>query len=250
MQLRIGLVIGLSLLLVACGTSEPTAGPEEPTTIAELDAQVRLSAQALLDKNSIPIAVIYFGFEDREEVVRYEWIDYRPAGDILAVTQSLSQEGTMALARSGGVWRSAMDTPQGVAPWDEDQTLGDSPVAVITQLEAMTTQTTPDSPPGEPGLTHEATRQLASDGSELWTLLVPHTDGPVETQQWIINPDGVLQFYRLYMDTPFLGADIGTMVVEYGVEDEDPDPVVIPDLGTRLRIDELGIPEPLRDLEE
>ena len=43
---------------------------------------------------------------------------------------------------------------------------------------------------------------------------------------------------------------VGAIVMEYGVEDEDRDPVVIPDLGTKLRLDDLGIPEALRDLEE
>ena len=90
MRLRITLLVCLALLLAACGSNEPTAGPPEPVTIAELDAKVQGSASALLQREAIPIAVIYFGFEDREQIVRYDWIEYRPGGDLLAVTNFLN----------------------------------------------------------------------------------------------------------------------------------------------------------------
>ena len=250
MQHRIIMLVGLILLLAACSTGAPAAEPGEPVTIAELDAKVQLSATALLERESIPIVVIYLSSEDQNEIVRYEWIDYRQGGDILAVTKPLNEEGASAVARSEGEWRSAADTPQGASLWEADPSLGENPVAVIAELEAMTTQATPIGSEDNPGTTYEALRQVASDESELWTLLISRTDGPNEAQQWIVNPDGLLQFYRLSSDPPRFGEGIGTIVVEYGVTEEDPEPVAIPELGTPLLLDELGIAEPLRVLEE
>jgi hypothetical protein len=74
------LIITVALLggLVAgCSSSEPQVPPADSTTVAELDAAVRAASQALLDRPSVSMAVIYFGREDREEINRYEWIDYR-----------------------------------------------------------------------------------------------------------------------------------------------------------------------------
>ena len=239
------MLVCAALLLAACGSAESTAGPVEPVTIAELDTKVQASSSGLLQRELIPIAVIYFGFEDREQIVRYDWIEYRPGGDLLAVTNFLNGEGAIGLARTGGVWRMAVESPQESTPWRAEPALGDPDVvAAIEQLEAMTAQETPI------GSESEATRQAASDGSELWTLLMPRTDGLVDTRQWIVNGNGLLQFYRVFSEEPLLDGVVGAIVMEYGVEDEDRDPVVIPDLGTKLRLDDLGIPEALRDLEE
>ena len=245
MRFRICIAIAVAMLLGACGPSEPTTGPVEPVAIAELDTAVRDSAQILLDRGSIPIAVIYFGFTNRDDVIRYEWIDYRPDGDVLAVAKDLGGGGATGLARSAGEWRVAVESSEGSVEWRSEPALAANPdvVPIVSQLEAMATQVTPASPP------LEATRQEASDGSALWTLRSPDEEAPVGTHEWIINPDGVLQFYRLFFNEPVLGEDIGTVVVEYGVADEEIEPVIIPELGTPLQLDGLGIPEPLRELE-
>ena len=251
MRIRICLAIALALLVGACGSNEPTAGPVEPVTIAELDATVQATSQTLLQRSALPIAVVYFDFADREQLVRYDWIDYRPGGDLLAVTNFLNEQGAIGLARTGGEWQMAVESPDGSTPWEPRPELSGSPdvVSAIEQLEAMNTQQTPANPGSDQTLQYEATRQAASDGSELWTLITPIGDGVVDTHQWIINGDGLLQFYRLYLESaPQAGA--GAVVVEYGVEDEERDPVIIPDLGTPLSLDDLGIPEALRNLEE
>lgn len=251
MRIRILIAVALALLVGACGSSEPTAGPVEPVTIAELDAKVQATSQALLQRSALPIAVVHFDFIDREQVVRYDWIDYRPRGDLLAVTNFLGEGGAVGLARSGGEWRMAVDSPDESSPWESRPELSGPPdvVSAIEQLEAMTTQQTPASSGSDDAQLYEATRQAASDGSELWTLITPIGDGVVDTHQWIINGDGLLQFYRLYLESA-PQAGVGTVVVEYGVEDEERDPVIIPDLGTPLDLGGLGIPEALRNLEE
>ena len=158
----------------------------------------------------------------------------------------------MGLARTGGEWRSAAEWPGDSTPWQIDSALSESTAAVpvVEQLEAMKMQSTPQGPSDGSNATYDASRQEASDGSVLWTLLLPRADDEVETQQWIVNPEGILQFYRLFLDMPPLGEDVGTIVVEYGVEDVDPEPVIIPDLGTKLRLNRLGIPDALQNLEE
>jgi hypothetical protein len=121
----------------------------------------------------------------------------------------------------------------------------------LGQLLDMTSQVTPEFADHDATIAQIATRQGATDGSELWTLVEPRdAENALTTRQWIINPDGVLQFYRLYTEPLLLDGDIGAIVYEFGVVDEVPDPVIIPELGSQLRLAELGIPDALLDIEQ
>lgn len=253
MQSRLVAVFAIVLLLAGCGgSSQPTAGPEEPATVAELDAAVQAAAQALLGSESLPIAVVYFDFTDREKIVRYEWIDYRRGGAVLAIDNELDASGAAALSRSDGAWRTASATADLAEPWRASPDLGEplNAIGSLALLDEMLDQTTPVATAHDADIDHEVVRQGASDNSELWTLTIPYSDGLVTTRQWIINPDGVLQFHRIFTDAAPFAGNVGTIIFEYGVDDSDAGPIIVPELGTPLQLDELGIPETLRDLEE
>ena len=190
----------LASLLSGCGSDAPTTGPEEPRTVAELDAAVRAAAQKLLDRERVPIAVIYFGFDNPEQMVRYDWIDYRTDGRLLAVSKYLISESSFGLSLEGGRWAMALVSAEETHPWREEPTLDtvESVVPAVQQLIEMTTRTTPESSEADAALMNEVTRQGASDGSELWSLVMPQDeDSTFATAQWLINPDGVLNFYRV-----------------------------------------------------
>lgn len=243
----------LASLLSGCGSDAPTAGPEEPGTVAELDAAVNAAAQKLLDRKRVPIAVIYFGFDEPEQMVRYDWIDYRTDGRVLAVSKYLITESSFALSLDGGRWAIAQVSTEETHPWREEPTLGtiENVVPAVQQLIEMSTRITPESSEADTALMNEVTRQRDSDGSELWTLVMPRDeDSTFATAQWLINPDGVLNFYRVYSDAVPLTSRAGTVVYEFGAKDEEPDPLIVPELGTPLRLDDLGIPIALRNLEE
>ncbi len=252
-RLSLLLIALLSIMLGGCGSDAPAAGPEEPSTVAELDAAVHAAAQKLLDRERVAIAVIYFGFDDPEQMVRYDWIDYRPDDAVLAVYKYLDADTSIGLSLSEGRWAIAQVSDEQTHPWREEPTLG-PPVDVVPavlQLIEMTERTTPESSETDAALINEVTRQGASDGSELWTLVMPRDESSTfASAQWLINPDGVLNFYRIYSDAVPLTASSGAIVYEFGAKDEEPDPLIVPALDTPLRLDDLGLPIALRNLEE
>lgn len=237
--LNIRLVVGLAttLLVAGCASNDVTVGDVEPATVAELNTAVHDASSALQAKESIPIAVIYFTEEEPERAIRYEWIDFRRGGQALAVYRDLETEHTVAVSLSTGGWMNATDTQ----PWQPDSSPETAferipAVALLGRLSGEDISTT---------ITPTITRQRASDGSELWTL---REDGGATTREWIINPEGLLQFYRISNPE---GLDLGAskIIYEYGVSDEDPAPIVVPEPESSLDLDELEIPPALRSLD-
>jgi len=255
MRFRITMFVGLVLLMAGCADAEPTEiAPVEPTTIAELDAAVSLAAEGLLEQGTIPIAVVAFAWDDPERITRYEWIDYRPAGEVIAVSRNIDDETTAAVSRANEKWMGARISMGDTYPWRAESLSTTIPetVGAVGDLIAMTTQETPDFTERDPAVEHEATVQRASDGSELWTLVIPNAAGAtVATRQWIINPGGLLQFHRISADDQSFSPEERTVVYEYGIEeeDDDPAPIIVPELGTELSLDNLGLPNSLRDIE-
>ncbi len=243
MKLRLSIGLALVVLVTAC-SSGTTVNPEEPATIGDLDAAVQTASRALLARDAIPIVAAYFGVDDTEKIIRYDWVDYRTAGDVLAVFNFLDRSHIEGISHSGGRWMTALISAEETHPWQADS-LGTPAEAIpaISRLEAMTTQQTAD----QSGAV--ATRQTASDGSTRWALTTPRDDGTGSlTQEWIVNPNGLVQFYRVSSDAG-LGDGAGAIVFEYGVADAEPDPIIVPVEGTPLVLDELGIPQALRDVE-
>lgn len=255
MRLRIIMIVGLALTVVGCADSEPTEiAPPEPTTIAELDAAVSVAAEGLLQQEIIPIAVVAFAWDDPERITRYEWIDYRPAGAVLAVSRDIDDETTAAVSRANEKWMGARIAADDTYPWRAESSLTTirETVAAVGDLIAMTTQETSEFTERDPAVKHEATVQRASDGSELWTLVIPNAAGEtVATRQWIINPGGLLQFHRTSTDDQTFSPEEPTVIYEYGIEEEEEElaPIIVPELGTDLRLDDLGLPNSLRDIE-
>jgi len=249
-MLRRTLVIALAALsLAACSSDEVTVGPEEPGTVAEMDAAIRSAASALLSQESAPMTVVYFGFDEDKEVLRYDWVDYRPGGDILVITKHLSEDETRGYSRIDGVWSMASVTSEDSLVWTTDvpEITGEETQPGIGKLLAMVGQdsTTSDVFDTEASV---VTQQGASDGSVLWTLVSPYRSGEtMATQQWIISPNGVLQFYIFYTENA--ATEYGTIIYEFGAGHQTTDPVTAPELGMPLRLDEFEIPDALRDLE-
>lgn len=247
-------LVTVALVLAACGQSEPDVLPEEPATVDELDAAVHSAALALLSGDTLPVAVIFFGLEDREEIVRYDWVDYRSeTEEILAVTRHLDRTETVALSLTQGEWAEARISDAESYNWRAAMDLGavSDETWVLARLLDMTTQETREVTEHDAGLAVTVTRQGATDGSELWTLVIPEDSESVRANhQWIINPDGVLQFYRQYQETTPLDGGVGAMVFEFGVENDDPEPIFVPELGTPLLLSDMGIPPALLDIEE
>jgi hypothetical protein len=255
MRLRIFMLVGLALTLVGCADSEPTEiAPPELTTVADLDAAVRTAAAALLEQEIIPVAVVAFAWDDPERITRYEWIDYRPAGEVLAVNRDLEDQTTTAVSRANEMWTEARISAADTYPWQSESSLTTIPetVPTIGDLIAMTTQETPEFTERDPAVRHQATVQRASDGSELWTLVIPDAaSAVVATRQWILNPGGLLQFHRISANDRSFSPEEQTVIYEYGIEEEDDElaPIIVPELGTDLVLDELGLPNSLRDIE-
>jgi len=241
LRLRVAVALLLGLSAAACSPNEVTIGPEEPVETAHVDAAVSNAAQELLERESIPIAVLYFDAENPEEVVRYDWIDYRPGGDVLAVYRYLDRDQTIALSLVDGVWMTALDSERDDSAWEVDTTLTqpEDVVPAIGVLNGMSEQATLTAIPTE------AIRQTASDGSELWTLNIG--DDAV-VSEWIVSPGGLLQFYRVF-DSAGHGDGVSTITHEYGIGDDEPGPVVAPIEGNPLQLDDLAIPTALRGLE-
>ncbi|MDJ0952747.1 MAG: hypothetical protein QNJ81_03610 [Acidimicrobiia bacterium] len=251
-RLLLPVVLAVALLSAGCGSDQPEVAPAVPTTLEELDAAVTGAAGSLLARESIPIAVVYFGFDDREEIVRYEWIDYRPGGDLLFVDKYLNRDLAIGLSRVANEWSRAQVAADETFGWRAEPVVGTAAeaVAAIGLLEEMSVQETAEFSEFDETRRQTATRQSADDGSELWTLTAPLDAEAITTRQWIINPDGILQFYRVYTDRIIFTPDVGTIIYEYGVADDEPEEVYRPTLGDPLRLDDMGIPEALRDLEE
>ena len=249
---RLLFIILVSISLASCSsTNQVTVGPEEPGTIADMDPAVQAAAANLLLQDSAPMAVIYFGFDDRDEVMRYDWIDYRPTGDLLVITKDLGNDETSGYARIDGVWSTSLVTADESILWTTevpDATAEDT-MPGIDQLLAMTGQDSNQVYRFETE-TKTVFRQGASDGSELWTLIISHeNDEVLATQQWIISPEGVLQFYRFFAEDAAALGSYGAIIYEFGAGDETTEPVTAPEMGTPPRLDEFRIPDALRDLE-
>jgi len=240
---KLSLVLVLATLLAACG-SGTTIGPEEPATVAELDAAVTTASQALLANDRIAIIAGYYTTEDAESLFRYDWVDYEPDGDLLAVYKYLDHDRTEALTRSAGSWMTALVSADDTHPWQLHSTASLPAIPALERLQAMATQATPE----ESGVT--AAKQTASDGSALWTLTTPAADGTgTITSEWIVDADGFVVYHGVAAgQDPGDGATI--IVYEYGITGTDADPVVVPAEGTPLVLDELGIPDTVRDLED
>lgn len=239
---KMAVALALIALLSACSSGK-TVNPEEPATVAELDAAVTTASQALLSNNGVAIIAGYFASDDPDSLFRYDWIDYRQDGALLAVYKYLDRDHTEALSWSAGNWMSAATSVEETHPW-QSESLGQVAEVIpeIARLQAMTTQQTPD----EGGAT--ATKQTASDGSALWGVTVPTADGAGSTtREWIINSDGIVQFHRVTGDDLGDGATI--IVVEYAVAGSDAAPIFVPVAGTPLVLDNIGIPDAVRDLE-
>ena len=238
-HIALALALILTVGIAGCG-NDITVGDVEPVTVTELDTAVQGAASAVLAR--AVIAVIYFDAADPLRVLRYDWIDYRNTGQALAVYQHLDSDYTEGLILDAGSWITALDSPSDSQPWQVDSVTGLAMerLPALDQLTRMATTGRLDDVP------ETATRQTASDGSQLWTLQTADADLVYE---WIISPSGLLNFYRVFSSAG-LESGAGTVIYEYGVSDADPDAIVVPAAGTPLLLDDLEIPPALRNLEE
>lgn len=237
------------LLLAACGgdeESDATLGPPQAMTIDDLDAAVRPAARALLDAAGLEATSIYFGFDDPEEVVRYDWFDYRANGDNTFVINRLDE--ATAVVRVGNMSYTAASGKE-AAPWSLGEATADvlPPRDTVEQLAQGSILAMPaDSP-----TLFTVTRREAEDGSNVWRFAGIADDGVTEVAlfEWIIDRDGVLWFSRIESDQmPLLGST-RAMVTRYAIPDRD-EPIQPPTLGAPLDLESLGVPEELRDLDE
>ncbi len=235
----------------ASGEPEVTVGPQESSTVAELDAGVAPAAQALLEAPGLRITAVYFGFADPEQATRFDWLEYRAEGNFFAVYSELDPRRVEAFIQVGEELYTATITAQADEPWSA---LGLQPKPPTEFLDLLALLTAIAEQPsmlvdGEPAES-EVTRQQDGDGNVLWTLREKGSNPDVIglAAQWLINGDGVLQFYRVGSDVEPIAGSSG-IVYEFGIAD-DLDPLEPPALGTPLDLEERGIPSELIELDD
>ena len=96
----------------------------------------------------------------------------------------------------------------------------------------------------------EVTRQEDSDGNVLWTFQSAGSDPDVIglAAQWMIQGNGVLQFYRVGSEVEPISGSSG-IVYEFGI-DNDLGQLDPPVLGTSLDLESRGVPHELIDVTE
>ena len=237
----------------ACSTSdEPdaTVGPHEMATVAELDAAVAPAAQALLDAQGLVITAVYFGIEDPEQASRFDWLEYRAEGDFFVVYNQRDPRHVEAFIQVGTELYTATTADQQDEPWSA---LGPQPVPPAEFLDLLTILTTMAEQPSkvlDGAGDGEVTRQQDSDGNVLWSFRRDGSDPDVIewAAQWLINGDGVLQFYRVGSDVKPIDGSSG-IVYEFGIAD-DLGPLEAPVLGTALDLEARGVPSEIIDIGE
>lgn len=244
----------LALVIVttaACSaTDEPevTVGPQESATVAELDAAVAPAAQTLLDAQGLRITAVYFGIEDPEQAARFDWLEYRTAGDFFFVRNEREPRRIEAFIQVGEELYTATTADQGDEPWSA---VGPQPVPpaefldLLTDLTAMAVQPSTLIDGAGDG---EVTRQQDSEGNVLWTFRKDGSDpGVIElAAQWLINDAGALRFYRMGSDVEPIAGSSG-IVYEFGIAN-NLDPLEPPTLGAPLDLEERGVPSELIDV--
>ncbi len=247
----------LSLFIVAstaCSASDEsdvTVGPQEPATVAELDAAVGPPAQVLLDARGVRITAVYFGIEDPEQAARFDWLEYRADGDYFLVFNERDPRDVVAYLRTGDEVYTAAIVDQTDTPWSVLSAAADPPDDPIELLELVTViAEQPSNAIGGDAAGAAVSRQQDSEGNVLWTFRKDSADPNVIEfgAQWLINGDGVLRFYRVGSDVEPISGWSG-IVYEFGVAD-DLEPLDPPVLGTPLDLEARGVPEVLIDVSE
>lgn len=251
-------LVALSLVIVltaaACSASdepEVTVGPLEAATIAELDAGVAPAAQALLDASELRITAVYFGVANPEQATRFDWLEYRAEGDFFLVYNQRDPRRIEAFIRVGQEMYSAVTTDQGDEPWSAMGTQSEPPVEFFDLLAILNTMgDQPSTLVGGDTAAGRITRQQDSDSNVLWTFRKDGSEANVIElgAQWLINGDGVLQFYRVGSDVEPIAGSSG-IVYEFGIAD-DLEPLEPPVLGAPLDLEARGIPSELIDMGE
>jgi hypothetical protein len=245
----VALVVALSL--TACslaGSGSGDAAPSQPASGDDLNRAVAAAAASLLESPQINIAVVYFDFDNPDEISRYDWTVFQQQGDFLDIHNDVRQASTIAVTRINGELLSARTGKLATESWTSTPDLWvpdtvPGPVGQLRDLAGVGVQRMTDDLTGEPG---ETTRQVGEDGSELWRIVFSAETDREASLEWIINSDGILQFHRVRSTSiPIQGAE--TLVFEYGVVD-DPEPMTAPEVGTALDITDLGIPAELLEV--
>ena len=240
------IAVVLALAATACGFGESSATsiPVEPTTREDLDAAVVAAASELLASPQVTVAVVYYAFDNPEEIVRYTWIDYRTDGEVLVFENYLEENRQEASVRVNGEWWAA----SGDDPWHTTADLGapEDVIATISELGTMANQGSLPSSGEDSGEVGEASVQTGIDKSHLWRIVFEDGAGNGVSHEWIVNNDGILQFERLVSaGEPISGA--GALVLEY-TAGSDPDPIGSPEPGSSLEIGKMGMPGELIEI--
>ncbi len=228
-----------------------TVGPQESVTIDELDAAVGAAAQVLLDAGGLRITAVYFGIADPEQAARFDWLEYRAGGDYFLVLNERDPRNVVAYLRTSDEVYTAAIRDETDIPW---AALGgtteppDDPIELLSILAAIAEQ--PSSTVGGDVSGAAVTRQQDSEGNLLWTYRKDSPDPNVIEfgAQWLINGDGVLQFYRVGSDVEPISGSSG-IVYEFGIAD-DLEPFEPPAPNTPLDLEARGVPEALIDISE
>lgn len=248
-------VLALCVVITAAcsGAGEPdvTVGPQEPATIAELDAAVAPAAQVLLDAGGIRTTAVYFGVEQPEQAAGFEWLEYRTEGDFFYVQNQREPRLVEAFIQVDEELFTATTTGESDEPWSA---LGPQPDTVeelldlLTLLAAIAEQ--PSQLVDQGDGPSQVSRQQDSEGNVLWTYRRDSSAGDIIefAAQWLINGDGVLQFYRVGSEVEPISGSSG-IVYEFGVAD-DLEPLDPPVLGSPLDLEERGVPGELIDVTE
>jgi hypothetical protein len=247
------LAIGMVATAACSGADEPgvTVGPQEPATMAEVDAAVAAAAQVLLDANGIRITAVYFGVEEPEQAARFDWLEYRSDGDFFLVQNQREPRLVEAFIQVDGELFTATTTGESDEPWSA---LGAQPDRLEELLDLLTLLATiaeqPSQLVAQGAGPSQVSRQQDSEGNVLWTYRVDSSDGDIIefAAQWLINGDGVLQFYRVGSEAEPISGSSG-IVYEFGVAD-DLEPLDPPVLGSQLDLEERGVPGELIDVTE
>lgn len=243
------------LATAACSgaADEPdvTIGPQEPATVAELDAAVGPAAQLLLDAGGLRITAVYFGIEDPEQAARFDWLEYRADGDYFLVFNERDPRNVVAYLRTSEEVYTAAIRDETDLPWSA---LGgaaeppDDPIELLAILAAIAEQ--PSTTVSGDVAGAAITRQQDSEGNVLWSYRKDSADPDVIEfgAQWLINGDGILRFYRVGSDVEPISGFSG-IVYEFGIGD-DLEPLEPPVVGTPLDLEARGVPEVLVDISE
>ncbi len=228
-------------------TSQTPLVADGPPTPETLDAAVRAAAQLLLD--SPGIESIRFGYDEDGELRVTSWADWRANGDVASVNvfgqgpTGRVEVGDTVLVIGGiadGQSVTVVDTWTAVEP-----SLADPPTSTLYVGVDVAAMAAGSSLQGLDGISADdiiVSSEPGSDSETRWRMVVPWGDDGTITREWLIDGSGYLRAWS-WATSPgmILGSDSRIEAQLSPVS--DPDPILLPEVGTEMNLDALGFPE-------